>query len=156
MAKSPLWQSILSYWRRQNIFIRPGVTLEDIAAFEHKYSVTLPADLTEYFRLVDGTGMDEFDEHLTSFLSLAEMRPVHDWLNDSGGVVYPDRFAYPDCFVFADHFLSSWLYAVQITSDPTNPCPVYRVTASAVPGKMEARSFREFMTKYANDPLSIL
>ena len=125
-------------------------------AFEQKYHVVLPADLSEYFQNVDGTGIDESDEHLTSFLSLAQMRRVDEWLDDSEGVLYSDRFAYPDCFVFADHFMSSWLYAVKITRDPANPCPVYRVTASDVPGQMEAPSFREFMTKYANDPLSIL
>lgn len=146
----------MSYWAKLNLPIRAGATLDAIVAFEQKYQVALPADLAEYFQTVDGTGINESDEHLTSFLSLAEMRPVHEWLDDSTGVVYPDRFAYLDCFVFADHFDSSWLYAVRIMSDPTNPCPVYRVTASNIPGEIEASSFREFMTKYANDPLSIV
>lgn len=156
MTKTVLWRSIISYWRQQNLVIQTGVTVGEISAFEQKYEVVLPNDLSEYFQTVNGTGIDELDEHLTSFLSLAQMRRVDEWLDDSGGVVYPDRFAYPDCFVFADHFMSSWLYAVQITRDPRHPCPVYRVTASDVPGQIKARTFREFMTKYANDPLSIL
>ena len=156
MMESHLWQSIISYWTKLNRPIRTGATLEEIVAFEQKYHVALPADLSEYFQTIDGTGIETSDEHLTSFLSLAEIRPVHECLDNSAGVVYSDRFAYPDCFVFADHFYSSWLYAVQITSDSTNPGPVYRVTASDIPGQIEARSFREFMTKYANAPISIL
>lgn len=156
MANVSLWQTIITYWRQQNIPIRTGGTHEEIVVFEQKYHVVLPVDLAEYFQNVDGTGIDESDEHLTSFLSLAQMRRVDEWLDDSHGVVYPDRFAYLDCFIFADHFMSSWLYAVKITRDPTNPCPVYRITASDVPGQMEAHSFREFMKKYAKDPLSIL
>lgn len=34
--------------------------------------------------------------------------------------------------------------------------PVYRVTASDAPVHMEAASFREFMTRYAADPRSVL
>ena len=105
---------------------------------------------------VDGTGINESDENILSFLSLAEMRPVHEELDDSGGVVYPDRFAYPNCFVFADYMMSCWFYAVQITPDSAALGPVYRVTASDVPGQMEAASFREFMTRYAGDPGSVL
>jgi len=156
MTKTSLWQNIIGYWRQQNLVIRAGVTLAEIAAFEQKYNVTLSVDLSEYFQAVDGTGIAESDEHLTSFLSLAQIRRVDEWLDDSEGFTYPDRFAYPNCFVVVDHFMSSWLYAVQITRDPRNPSPVYRVTASDVPGQMEARSFHEFMTRYANDPLSIL
>lgn len=152
----PVWKSIISYWANLNLPIRPGVTTEKIAKFEKNYGVSLPADLSEYFHIVDGTGINESDECLTSFLSLTEMQPVHVWWDDSAGVIYTDRNAYPDCFVFADLFFSSWLYAVQITSDPTNLGPVYRVIASDIPSQIEARSFREFMSRYANDPCSIL
>ena len=132
------------------------MTSESIRAFENKYQVVLPFDFAEYLRAVDGTSVDESDENVLSFLSLAEIRPVHEVLDESGGVVYPDRFAYPNCFVFADYLLSSWLYAIQITADATNLGPVYRVTASDAPVQMEAASFREFMTKYVADPGSIL
>jgi hypothetical protein len=155
MTESSVWQSIISYWAKLGLPIQLVASSEEIAEFEKKYQVALPADLLSYVQAVNGTGINESDEYLTSFLSLAEMRPVHEWLNDTKGVSYPARFAYPDCFVFADHFLSSWLYAVRITSDPANPGPVFRVTGD-LPIQVEARSFKEYMTKYANDPLSIL
>lgn len=156
VRKSEPWATIISNWRRSDLPIRPGATLESIKEFEEKYQVTLPADFAEYLQTVDGTGVDESDENVLSFLPLSEIRPVHEVLDDSGGVVYSDRFAYPDCFVFADYLISSWLYAVQITSDPDNSGPVYRVTGSDAPVHMEAASFREFMTRYAADPGSVI
>jgi len=33
---------------------------------------------------------------------------------------------------------------------------VYRVTASDIPGPLEVTSFREFMTRYARDPKSVI
>jgi len=156
MSSSTLWNSIISYWRTYGLPIRQGATTESIASFEEKYRVRLPSDFAEYLRAVDGTGAYESDENVLSFLSLSEVRPVHEVLDDSRGVVYPDRFLYPNCFVFADHMLSSWFYAIQITADAATLGPVYRVTASDVPGPMEAPSFREFMMRYATDPGSVL
>jgi len=156
MTKSEPWTKLIAYWRQYGLPIRPGVTSESIKAFEEKYQVLLPVDPAEYLQAVDGTGINESDENVLSFLSLAEMRPVHEVLDESGGVVYSDRFAYPNCFVFADYLMSSWLYAVRITSDATNLGPVYRVTANDAPVQMEAASFREFMTKYVADPGSVL
>lgn len=156
MTKTEPWATIISYWRRYGLPIRQGVSLESIKAFEEKYQVALPSDFAEFLQAVDGTGINESDENILSFLSLSEIRPLHEVLDESGGVVYPDRFAYPNCFVFADYLMSSWLYAVQITSDATNLGPVYRVTASQAPVHMEAASFREFMMKYAVAPESVL
>jgi len=156
MTRSEPWTSIISYWREYGLPIRQGVTTEAVKAFEEKYQVRLPADFAEYLRAVDGTGINESDENILSFLSLSEIRPVHEVLDDSGGVVYPDRFAYPNCFVFADYMMSCWFYAVQITSDASTMGPVYRVTASVVPGPIEAASFREFMARYSTDPESVL
>ena len=156
MKKSEPWATIISYWKRQGLPIRDGVTLESILAFKEKYQVALPVDFAEYLKAVDGTGINETDENFFSFLSLSEIRAVHEVLNDSEGVVYPDRFAYPNYFVFADYMMSCWFYAVQITPESATLGPVYRVTASDVPGKMEAASFREFMTRYAKVPKSIL
>ncbi len=150
------WLSIIARWTRLELPIRPGVTQASIDAFEKQYNVVLPRDFAEYLKAVDGTTFNESDENVLSFLSLAEIRPVHAFLDESGGVVYPDRFAYPDCFVFADYLISSWLYAVEITSNSASLGPVYRVTASDIPGPLEATSFREFMTRYAHAPESVI
>lgn len=150
------WSQIVKYWRKSGVPIRPGVNLENIDAFQNSYGVVLPQDLYEYLQFVDGTGADYSDDFVTSFHSISEFKPVHEYLNDSKGVVYPTRYAYPHCYVFADHMYDSWLYAVQITAEPMQSAPVFRVWESEVQSKAVAGSFLEFMIQYANDPGSIL
>jgi hypothetical protein len=156
MPTSDPWPRILAYWRHSNLEIRLGASREAIAAFETKYDVVLPYDFRKYLLLVDGSSDGDMDNGLYRFWPLAEVKPVSEELDESGGVIYSDRFEYPDCFVFADHCINCWLYAVKITKDPAQLAPVFRVTASKTVGEQLAPSFLEFMTKYANDPGSIL
>jgi len=95
------------------------------------------------------------DRDMFRFWSISEIVPVSEQLNDSHGVIYPDRFAYPHCFVFADYLINSWLYAVKLTSDLNQPAPVYRVTRGEPAGGPIAPSFRAFMTRYAEDPFLV-
>lgn len=87
---------------------------------------------------------------------MSKVKPVEDELSDTTGVIYPDLFSYLQCFVFADYLMNCWDYAVKLTSDPNQPAPVFRVTASDTPGDQMAPSFREFMEQYLADPRSIL
>ena len=150
------WSKIIEYWRLSGISIRPGVQPLQVAEFQSKYGVTIPRDVLEYLEAVDGSSYDFMDSDFYRFWPLSEIRPVHEVLDDSNGVIYSDRFSYPDCFVFSDYLIDSWLYAVKFTGDSLQPAPVYRVTADATPGEQMAPSFREFMVRYAVDPNSIL
>jgi len=149
------WDRIIEYWRRSNLAIRSGVSVDAITAFQTKYRIVLPVDVREYFLATDGTGED-MDSCLYRFWPLGEMKPVHDELTDLEHFTYPDRFAYPDCFVFADYSICCWLYAVKLNVDPTQSAPVFRVTGNDSPGEQMASSFREFMERYAADPFSII
>lgn len=150
-----LWQRVHKQWRDAGVGVSAGATEEAIAEFERRYEVVLPEDVRAYLVAENGTG-HEMDDVYFRFWPLAEIRPVKDELDDSGGVIYPDRFAYPDCFVFADHLMNSWLYAVRLTSDRNQLAPVYRVTASDEGGEQMAPTFRLFMSRYADRPESIL
>jgi hypothetical protein len=150
------WSKIIEYWTQCGIAIRPGVSPSQIDEFQCTYGVALPKDVLDYLCAADGSSEGDMDDMLFRFWPLSEIVPTHDELDERGGVVYPDRFAYPDCFVFADHLINSWLYAVKLTNDPHQPAPVYRVTAGNTPGECMASSFREFMESYAKDPTSII
>lgn len=150
------WRRIIEYWDRSGIPIRPSTSMADISAFEAKYDVVLPTDFREYLQVVDGSSDWHMDDGLYRFWPLAEIKPVHEELDESKGVVYPDRFAYPDCFVFADHSINCWLYAIKLTKDSAQSAPVFRVMGDKSHGEQMAPSFLEFMNQYANDPDSIL
>ncbi|HEY1398811.1 SMI1/KNR4 family protein [Roseateles sp.] len=127
-----------------------------VEAFQVKNGVALPADVLAYLMTVDGSSDGHMDVDLFRFWPLGEFVRVHEELDERGGVIYPDRFAYPDCFVFADYLVNSWLYAVKLTADSKQPAPVYRVTASDPPGEQMSASFKEFMANYAAKPSSIV
>jgi hypothetical protein len=150
------WSKIVQYWSRCGLGSRAGATPDQVTAFEQKYGVVLPDDFRDYIEMVDGTGPNFLDDDYISFLSLSEIRPVHEFLDDADGVIYSDRFAYPDCFVFADYMLSCWMYAVEMTADRSTSGRVFQVTASDKPGGVEAETFEEFMQRYAADAESIL
>jgi hypothetical protein len=156
MTSPALWTRVVNRWRAEKLTVRPGADAEAIASFERKYQVALPQDLRDYFTTVDGMDGNETDDKVYRFWQLGEVKPVEEELSDARGVVYPDRFAYPGCFVFADYCMNCWDYAVKLTDDPGQSAPVYRVTASDVPGEQMAPSFREFMERYAADPKSII
>lgn len=141
-----IWNRVHDVWRRSSISIRQGVTPNQIAAFEAKYSVVLPQDVREYFSAADGTG-DDMDEGLYRFWPLADVQPVQET---------SDRIANPDCFAFADHCINCWNYAVRLTKDAAHLAPVFRVTGCETPGEQMAASFREFMERYATNPDSIM
>ena len=149
-----LWLRVHGVWRRSEIAIRPGVSSIDVTAFETRYGVVLPTDVRDYFRAADGTG-DHMDDGLYRFWPLAEVQPVHDVLV-SDRFEYSDRYSYPDCFVFGDHCINCWDYAVRLTNDPMQPAPVFRVTGGEPPGEQMAASFREFMSRYAQNPDDIM
>lgn len=149
------WNRVIKTWRRSQLAIRPGVSAEAITAFQARYRVVLPVDVRDYFLAADGTG-DDMDESYNRFWPLAEMKPVHDDLADTGPFKYPDRFAYPECFMFADYSIRCWCYAVKLTADPAQPAPVFRVTGNDPAGEQMASSFREFMERYAADSFSII
>lgn len=156
MPTAEPWVKIIEYWRLSGIPVRPGAQPSQVAEFQSKYGVTIPRNVLEYLETVDGSSPDFMDADCYRFWPLSEIRPVHEVLDESTGVIYSDRFLYPDCFVFSDYLMNCWLYAVKFTGDPLQPAPVYRVTADAMPGEQMAPSFREFMVSYAANPKSIL
>jgi hypothetical protein len=155
ISQDDLWNRVVERWRESKIRIRPGASVDSIAEFETRFYVVVPLDSRDYLTMADGTG-DDMDEMLYRFWPLAEIKPVQEELADTPHFKYPDRFSYPDCFVFADHCISCWDYAVRLNMDPNQPAPVFRVTGSDPSGEQMAPSFREFMTRYANDPQSII
>lgn len=156
MVTDLLWSRLVKHWGNGGLQVRAGVSEHEISTFERKYGVVLPPTVRQYFETVDGTGDDMEGDFCYTFWPLSEVKPVDEELSDAKGVVYSDRFSYPQCFVFADHLLNSWDYAVKLTSDPNQPAPVFRVTASDSPGEKMASSFSEFMEQYLADPRNIL
>ncbi len=150
-----LWGRIIDYWRKDcQLGIRPGASDLAISAFERQHKLTLPSDFAEYLRAVDGMDDFESDQELMSFLSLAELRPVHEVLGQA--IADSSASPHPRCLVFIDYFIGSHHYAIAVGDDPTLPGAVYRVVDENWHNDLVASSFSQFMTRYAQDPASVV
>ncbi|TWU59535.1 SMI1/KNR4 family protein [Crateriforma conspicua] len=141
-------------WAASDVAIREGASHDRIAAFEHEHSVSLPHDVADYFRFVDGMD-DTMCDDFFHFWKLDDVRPVHDIMRD-GDHDYADRNAYPGYFAFADYLIDSWHYAMLLTDASHQPAPVRFVTFSDPPGGFAADSFRSFIVQYCDDPNMLL
>jgi len=149
---SDLYNTIAQRWRQDGISVRPGVSLDVIAAFEARYHVRLSGDILDYFLALDGMPEYATDSHLHSFWALDRVRLVQEELND----VYPERFDYPDCFVIGDHCIWCFGWAVELSKLPSKTSgPVYIVPGQRDGGNQIADTFQDFLERYAEDPGSI-
>ncbi|MFZ4398208.1 MAG: SMI1/KNR4 family protein [Kiritimatiellia bacterium] len=148
-----LWQRLIDLWRGDGLTIRPPARAETIQAFESRYGVVLSDDLRAYFLSADGMEEVPLDPGLNRFWPLRMVRPVEEELSEQ----HKDRLAYPGCFVFADHCIWCFAWAVRLDKESAAESgPVFKVTASDVPGQQIASSFTAFVEMYLADQYSVL
>src|SRR4030095_13637560 len=102
-------KALHKFWSRQGIKLRSGVSENEIAQFEAKYTVRLPRDLREYFEMVNGFQEHTSDENCISFWALDEVVPVNKYW--SSGIEGGDSH-----FAFADWSLAAHVYAIQLSA----------------------------------------
>ena len=77
-----LWNRIIERWRHSNIATLRSASPEAIVAFEKKHAVVFPADVRDYFATVNGNG-DDMDDEMYRFWPLADVKSVHEVLEDT-------------------------------------------------------------------------
>lgn len=135
------------HWTTQGIAFGPPVFMDDIEAFERKYSVLLPEDVREYLLKINGMNCNCCDENLIRFWSLSEVTPLSE-LGD-----YRRHPESPYYFVFADWSLSAREYAIRLSSDPSAKNTVVVTDSPAVE---VAKSFQEFIQHYLAGNAAVL
>ncbi len=148
-----------SHWSQEGIRIRPGVSLQQIEAFERRYQVRLPPDLRQYFTKVDGMEAGETDHDMFSFLPLEAVKSLPEELAHFGGI--PDfteiMWSLPDphCwFVIVDYLITSAVYAIRLAAVPEST-PVLWI-GSGKHHRVVAPSFSGFADKYLANPFDLL
>lgn len=130
--------------------MRPGAAASQIAAFEEKYRVRLPADLRDYFETVNGFDLTKTgwcDDNCFSFFPVEEVVPLSDWWwKDPDGDHY---------FILVDFMISSHVYAIRLGENPDSESPVFVAYSKDRPTRI-AGSFSEFVEGYLKGESTIL
>lgn len=151
-------ERLAEYWRSVGLDANPGASAEEIAAFELRCGVSLPATISQFYRRFSGT--DGWDENLIAFWPIHEIGSVPEKLSDCRGIPdyggieksLPDSQSY---FVFADHSIWCHVYAVRLSSDPCAPTPVMWIGNGTTWDQL-TDGFEEFIDLYIACPDSIL
>jgi SMI1/KNR4 family protein SUKH-1 len=155
---SALIERLKSHWLHDQIRLRPGVSFQQIEAFESRYHVCLPPDLREYFTSVDGMDEGAADAEWFFFLPLEAVKSVPEELAHCGGIpdyteivrTLPDSHSW---FVIVDFVIHSAVFAIRLSADVV-PTPV-RWIGDGTHHHVVAPSFSDFVEAYLAKPLNL-
>ena len=144
--------SLKNHWLSQGLELNPGVSRQELTAFESMYQVSLPSDLRDYFLNVNGMAEGVTDNALIRFWSLNEVKPIPEEAPD---------YADPSCiqeaqsfFLFADYCIWSHAYAIRLSSNYEASNPV--IIIGIEPPIQMFHSFSELVSSYLSDPETLL
>ena len=139
---------LVERWAEQGIRPVGGVSEEELAAFEARRGVRIPADLRAYFRHVGGVLVNgetaALDHDLIRFWPLDEVSTLREaW------VAAPDAERW---FVIADYAMWTWAYVVRMGAEGATVA----VSLGGAELRPVADSFEQFVELYLRrDPLVI-
>jgi hypothetical protein len=127
------------HWQELDLAHAAGASAAEIVAFEERYSVTLPTDLREYFRELNGFAIGHEGASDLDLISFWHLDEVEQGKGENGDIYY-----------FADWSIDACLYGIQLTSSMTST-PVFLDCGGF--GKRNdlvkiAPSFSEFIAGY--------
>src|SRR5260370_17124617 len=114
-------QMVRAFWEKCGADPRPGVTADDIAAFEVRHGISLPPSVASFYRTVNGTV--ESDSEVFTVWPLNAVGTVRDIVTPYRGVpdygriceLLPDA---GDYFAFGDCMIWSQVLAVRLRPQP--------------------------------------
>jgi hypothetical protein len=136
---SELVKPIRDRWIAAGATPRDGATPEDLARFESRYGVALPADFATFYRAIDGMPPNEMDDEMIRWWPIDEVKPVNDDLKQV-------HDAYPNQFIFADWSLWAHAFAIDLSKGSNHGRVVIAGMASG-PIPLSG-SFGEFLDLY--------
>ena len=111
-------QRLKNHWLSHHVKVNSGVSEATLAAFEKKFSVSLPSDLRDYFLTMDGMPEEETDKEMIRFWRLEEVKALPTGAPNYASADYVDN---PESlFLFADYSLWAHAYAIRLLPTPSN------------------------------------
>lgn len=130
---------------------------EEIKRFQLENEVTMPNDLVNYFKLVNGSD-GNYDERMFQFYSLDAFKDVcvelKDWrgVPDYGNIVNTLNDC-ESCFLIADYCFHLFMYAIRLYPNESSENEVYVICEDRY--KIIANSFSKFVELYLEDSIEL-
>ena len=150
-------QKTLVKWKAEGVNILPGASPGNIALFESKYHVSIPADLKAYFALVGGMGGTKFwveDSNMVSFWPLPneqDFRAPKDCVTHVAPLPLVWRSA-PDklreFIVLGDYSMNCFVFCARLSGHTSKATEIY-LYDGADP-ILFAQSIHDFLDKYVH------
>ena len=147
-----VFDAVRDFWIDQQLKSNAGVSESELADFERRYTVQLPASVRDYFARLNGVngGCDgAWDDQMVAAWPLKDVRPLSEECPD---MQLPDADRY---FAFADWSIWAHAYAVLLSKDPESPTPVFIVAPPTYCLRV-ADNFLEFWEGYLRRDPSVL
>jgi hypothetical protein len=143
---------VLDKWAAAGVPPCGPVAPAELAAFERRYEVYLPADFREYLGVCGGMGADEVDEDLFHFWEFSRIRPLPEELPDAK---YRELRDFPGAarfFCFVDWSLDADIFAIELHAEPSEPNRI----AGLGPRFLDVSGFAGFVETYLKDYRGLL
>lgn len=145
-------EKIKGKWAKENVKNFQPVDVDYIQMFESKNNVVLPNDLKEYFRVLNGTGLECTDE-LYEFYPIERIKRVSEEFQDWEGIPnyrpLVNVMDTQDLFVFANFSFNLFVYAIKLCQEKALANEVYVLCGEEY--KKIANSFSNFLDLYFDD-----
>jgi len=145
-------------WVSEDIARSIPASNQELLLFQKINEVTLPNDLVEYFKSVNGT-TEEYDTRFFQFYSLNQFKNIDvelkNWngLPDYSGIVTTLN-DYKKYFVFADYSFHMFSYAIRLNNS-NEPVKNEVLVICGKEYKMIANSFSEFVELYLDNSIEL-
>ena len=137
-------QRLKNYWFSHDVKFNTGVSESDLADFEHKFGVSLPYDLRDYFLTVNGMSEEATDNEMIRFWMLEEVKPL-----TTGAPSYANTDYVEDpesLFLFADYSLWAHAYAIRLFASAEKTNEIFMIGGDCP--VLLFRSFGELIDSY--------
>jgi hypothetical protein len=140
-----LCQQLIDQWRQEKVPLNPGATEQELAAFENRLALRLPADFRYFYSLANGMTNSDTDKFFFNLWSFSQMLTTRE-----GIVCKDDPVNNKTEIVFGDYLIDSHRYRLLI--DKTGQACV---NCQLNNNEIIADSFTHFVHRYLSEPEQI-
>jgi hypothetical protein len=143
-----IFEQLKQKWEQEQTYKKSDVHLDDLTIFEEQNNILFPNDLTEYFKLFNGS--KDYDGDFFLFYPLNEIKSQAEIAKEWNKPVKPENEElYNNIYVFAEYCIHIYEYSIKLSNNPSIINDIFVICGDNY--KKIANSFSEFIQLYIED-----